>query len=198
MCPLLRLLQLVMVASILYCPFLAFAKFSLLLFYLKLSPLRCFRLCIYASMFLVFGYSIALLGPLIFPCTPFKKTWDMTVTEGSCIDRTPVYMATAVLNMITDFLLLVLPLPMVVNLHAPRAQKVGLICAFGIGSVLVYVWLHWRSGRANEKSEPALQVVYASPFYFPCYIPLIRHGRLSCQGYGCMCCSNARHSSMKN
>jgi hypothetical protein len=129
--------KLITVASILYCPFLAFAKFSLLFFYLKLSYLRWFRACVYASMFLVVGYNIALLGPLVFPCTPVKRTWDITIIEGSCIDRTPVYMATAVLNMITDIILLVLPIPMVVSLQMPRAQKVGLICAFGIGSAYV-------------------------------------------------------------
>jgi hypothetical protein len=96
-------------------------------------------------MFVVVGYNIALLGPLIFPCTPIKKIWNITITEGSCIDRTPVFMATAVLNMITDVLLLILPIPMVVKLHMPRAQKTALICAFSIGSALVSSKLWSRS-----------------------------------------------------
>jgi hypothetical protein len=125
---------LITVASILYCPFLACAKFSLLLFYLKLSHLRWFRLCVYANMFLVVSYNIALVFPLIFACTPLRRNWDVMVTEGSCINRTPLYMATAVLNMVTDILLLVLPIPMVVNLQMPRVQKLGLICIFGVGS----------------------------------------------------------------
>jgi hypothetical protein len=127
--------QLISVASILYCPFLASAKLSLLFFYLRLSHIQWFRLCVYASMFLVVGYNIALVFPLIFACTPFKRNWDVTITEGSCIDRTPLYMATAVLNMATDILLLVLPIPMVVKLQMPRAQKAGLICIFGVGSL---------------------------------------------------------------
>jgi hypothetical protein len=85
-------------------------------------------------MFLVVGYNIALMLPLIFACKPFMKTWDVSILEGSCIDRTPVFMATAVMNMVTDILLLVLPVPMVIKLQMPRAQKAGLICAFGIGS----------------------------------------------------------------
>lgn len=44
-------------------------------------------------------------------------------------------MATAVLNMATDILLLVLPIPMVVKLQMPRVQKAGLICIFGVGSL---------------------------------------------------------------
>ncbi|KAF1940627.1 hypothetical protein EJ02DRAFT_435494 [Clathrospora elynae] len=128
-------MNLISMASILYCPFLASAKLSLLLFYLTLSHLRWFKLCVYASMFLVVGYNIALVFPLIFACTPFKRNWDITTTDGSCIDRTPLYMATAVLNMITDILLLVLPIPMIVKLQMPRAQKAGLICIFGVGSL---------------------------------------------------------------
>ncbi|KAF1833323.1 hypothetical protein BDW02DRAFT_552717 [Decorospora gaudefroyi] len=123
------------VASILYCPFLASAKFSLLFFYLRLSHLRWFRICVYASMFLVVSYSTAFVFPLAFACTPVKRNWDVTVTEGSYIDRTPLYMATAVLNMVTDILLLVLPMPMVFKLHMPRAQKAGLTCIFSVGSL---------------------------------------------------------------
>jgi hypothetical protein len=88
-------------------------------------------------MFLVVGYNVALIFPLIFACTPIRRNWDVTITDGSCIDRTPLYMATAVLNMITDVLLLVLPIPMVIRLQMPRAQKAGLICIFGVGSMFV-------------------------------------------------------------
>jgi hypothetical protein len=126
---------LVGVASILYCPFLASAKLSLLLFYLRLSHLAWFRLCVYVSMVLVVGYNLALVFPLLFACTPFRRNWDVSVTEGRCIDRTAVYMATAVLNMITDVLLLVLPVPMVVRLQMPPVQKVGLLGIFGVGSL---------------------------------------------------------------
>ncbi|OAG14665.1 hypothetical protein CC77DRAFT_1099731 [Alternaria alternata] len=128
-------MNLISVASIIYCPFLASAKLSLLFFYLRLSHIQWFRLCVYASMFVVVGYNIALVFPLIFACTPFRRNWDVTITEGSCIDRTPLYMATAVLNMATDILLLILPIPMVVKLQMPRAQKAGLICIFGVGSL---------------------------------------------------------------
>ncbi|KAF7672479.1 hypothetical protein GT037_009510 [Alternaria burnsii] len=130
-------MNLISVASIIYCPFLASAKLSLLFFYLRLSHIQWFRLCVYASMFLVVGYNIALVFPLIFACTPFRRNWDVTITEGSCIDRTPLYMATAVLNMATDILLLVLPIPMVVKLQMPGVQKAGLICIFGVGSLLI-------------------------------------------------------------
>jgi hypothetical protein len=37
--------------------------------------------------------------------------------------------------MITNIILLVLPIPMVIRLQVPRAQKAGLICIFVVGSM---------------------------------------------------------------
>jgi hypothetical protein len=85
-------------------------------------------------MFLVVGYNIALVFPLVFTCTPVMKNFDVFITSGSCLNRTPLYMATAVLNMATDIMLLLLPTPMIIKLQMPRVQKAGLICIFGVGS----------------------------------------------------------------
>lgn len=85
-------------------------------------------------MFVVVGYNIGVMFPLIFACTPVQKTWNLAIMEGACINRTPVFIATAVLNMVTDISILVLPIPMIVKLQMSRAKKVGLICMFGVGS----------------------------------------------------------------
>ena len=85
-------------------------------------------------MFIVIGYNIALVFPLIFTCTPVMKNFDVFITGGTCLNRTPLYMATAVLNMATDVLLLILPIPMILKLQMPKIQKAGLICIFGVGS----------------------------------------------------------------
>jgi hypothetical protein len=85
-------------------------------------------------MFLFFGYNVALVFPFIFNCTSFLKSYDITIAEGKHINRTPLYMVTAVLNMLTDVLLLILPIQMIVRLQMPRVQKAGLICIFGVGS----------------------------------------------------------------
>ncbi|KAF2744974.1 hypothetical protein M011DRAFT_460462 [Sporormia fimetaria CBS 119925] len=127
--------NLITIASIIYCPFLACAKFSLLFFYLRLSRLPWFRIAVFANMFLVVGYNIALVFPLIFTCNPIMKNFDITITEGTCLDRTPLYMATAVLNIVTDVILLVLPIPMVLKLQMPKVQKAGVLCIFGVGSM---------------------------------------------------------------
>lgn len=123
-----------MVASILYVPTLGFAKFSILFLYRKLSQLRWFNTCVYVLMAIVISYSIGIILALIFPCNPIAANWDLSIKEYKCIDKAGIYLATAAVNVITDFLILTLPIPMVIRLQMPKMQKIGLIIIFAVGS----------------------------------------------------------------
>lgn len=126
------------VASILYCPMLAFAKVSILILYHRLGPIRWFRITIYVSMFIVIAANFSIIFPFIFSCSPFKRGWDVTITEGHCVNHAALYIATAVINMATDLILLVLPIPLARKLQMPTIQKVGLVILFGVGSAYVF------------------------------------------------------------
>lgn len=123
-----------MVASILYVPCLGLAKFSILILYKRLSGLKWFNACVYTIMGIVISYSISIIFALIFPCQPIAKNWDLSITSGKCIDKAGIYLATAAINVITDFLILTIPIPMVVKLKMPKWQKIGLVCMFTVGS----------------------------------------------------------------
>lgn len=74
-------------------------------------------------MILVTGYCTSLALSLIFACTPLGMVWDVTITEGHCMDqesrtsfladftvginRGKIYLATAGLNAATDVIMLV-------------------------------------------------------------------------------------------
>lgn len=85
-------------------------------------------------MTVVVGYSIALIGVLMFSCRPIAKAWDYAAA-GTCINRPAVYVATAVINIVTDLAILTLPIPMVAKLKLPLQQKIGLACMFAVGSL---------------------------------------------------------------
>ncbi|KAB8302017.1 hypothetical protein EYC80_005470 [Monilinia laxa] len=129
--------KLIMSASVIYVPCLGLSKFSLLLFYNRLSPVRWFRIAVYFLMFVVLGYSFAIIFALIFPCHPVAMNWDVTITDGKCVNRAATYTATAAMNIATDLALLTLPIPMIADLRMPRVQKVGLIIIFVVGSFTV-------------------------------------------------------------
>jgi hypothetical protein len=81
----------------------------------------------------VVGYSIAIPFALVFACHPVQKTWDLTITGGSCISREGLYIATAVTNIVTDLALILLPIPLVLGLQMPNIQKIYLLVVFIIG-----------------------------------------------------------------
>ncbi|KAF5665137.1 integral membrane protein PTH11 [Fusarium heterosporum] len=121
-------------SPILYAVCTAFSKIALTLFYRRLSPQPWWRWSVYGVLFLVAGYNLAILLVIVFGCFPFEKSWDFTVLEGSCVDRSAVYICTAALGIGTDLILLLMPLPMILRLQMPRRQKAGLVVLFAIGS----------------------------------------------------------------
>lgn len=74
---------------------------------------------------------------MFFHCNPVRKAFDFQIAHGSCLDAGALYMATAVSNIITDVILFLLPTPLVLRLEMDRAQKIGAIVIFGIGSMYV-------------------------------------------------------------
>ncbi|RJE18980.1 hypothetical protein PHISCL_08688 [Aspergillus sclerotialis] len=126
--------KVVLAAAVVYVPALAFAKVSMIVLYHRLmSRTTLYRWALYIISGIVCGYSISLVLALIFACNPVAKTWDVSITGGSCIDRNGVYIATAVFNIVTDLALIVLPVPVVITLQMPRIQKIGLLVLFTIG-----------------------------------------------------------------
>lgn len=116
----------------------ALAKLVLLLFYLQLqNSEKWFKWSIYVTMFIDVGSSAAIFFSAIFVCKPIAMGWDITITTGHCIDRVALFEATAVLGVITDVLIILIPIPMVLGLHVSRAKKTGLFAMFTIGSATV-------------------------------------------------------------
>ncbi|KAH9997180.1 hypothetical protein F4779DRAFT_631490 [Xylariaceae sp. FL0662B] len=108
------------------------AKLSLLLFYLRLSPQKWFRIPVYVTMGIVVGYTIGFFFAVIFVCDPPQKAWDVHVVGGHC--NTNQNMAIAIINAITDLMLFILPIPMVVKLQLPLGQKIGILFVFTVAA----------------------------------------------------------------
>lgn len=119
---------------VLYPPASLCAKTAMLMFYRRLSPQQWFQWAVYFSMFFVVASQGVLFFLATFGCKPIAKGWDLSL-EGTCIDKTPVYEATAITGVISDIMLIVIPIPMVVKLQRPWRQKVGLLFLFSVGVV---------------------------------------------------------------
>jgi hypothetical protein len=127
--------QVVYIASWVYVLSGSFAKIALLVFYLRLSPQRWFRYSVFATLGIIVAYTTGIFFSLIFACDPIERSFDITITTGSCINSAALYIATAAANITSDVILFVLPIPMVVKLQVPLKQKIGLMFIFGVGSM---------------------------------------------------------------
>ncbi|KAI1050182.1 hypothetical protein LB506_001622 [Fusarium annulatum] len=131
------LMQDVYLAAFIYVLCGSLAKLALLMFYFRLSPQRWFKISVWSTAVFISGYTIGIFFAVMFACHPIAMNWDVTITEGKCINRPGLYIATAITNIISDVILFILPLPMVLQLQMPFKQKVGLMGIFTIGSLTV-------------------------------------------------------------
>ncbi|KAL4928151.1 uncharacterized protein BDV17DRAFT_264902 [Aspergillus undulatus] len=124
-------------AGVVYVPSLGLAKGSLIILYYRIvSAQRRYRYALYVISVVVVGYSVAITFALIFACRPIAKAWNAALV-GTCVDQNGLYAATAVTNTVTDVALIVVPIPVVVSLHMPTIQKIGLFFMFVIGCATV-------------------------------------------------------------
>lgn len=133
------------IGSIVYTVPTCFSKLAILLFLLELNSNQAwYRWTVYVGMFVVAGSSIGIFFSSVFPCKPFRKTWDLAIPPevGSCIDRWAMFQATAGLGVATDLLLIAIPVPMIIGLHLSVKKKVALLGMFAIGSMYACAFRH--------------------------------------------------------
>lgn len=66
-------------------------------------------------------------------CKPFAFNWDRSIKGGSCANVLAAYIAAGVINLCTDLMVLVLPVPMIIGLQLPVRSKIALTGAMCIG-----------------------------------------------------------------
>ncbi|KAK3321356.1 hypothetical protein B0T19DRAFT_487699 [Cercophora scortea] len=109
-------------------------KISVLLQFRRIfSIIHMERATRYGLYFLVaWGVTLSFLLPMV--CLPVEAFWDPLVT-GRCLDSAMIWYVMAVVNVVTDFVLVTMPMPLVGSLQLPPRQKMLLVVMFGIGSI---------------------------------------------------------------
>jgi hypothetical protein len=114
---------------------LIFAKLSALTLFVRLFRPRPFLLTCYISMGLlvIAGLWMTLSG-FIF-CVPVHDFWNVLEETRSrhCLPEGPVWFTNAGIQIATDLIILVLPMPLLWKLQMPRRQKWGIMLVFSLG-----------------------------------------------------------------
>ena len=126
-----------------YAPAVAMVKFSILLFYARIftehtakMPAQVwFRRALYGMGAITFLWWITCQFIVIFECAPIHYFWDRKPVTGHCLNVQLFFQGQAIPNIITDLMLLILPMPLIWRLQLPMGQKAALSGVFLLGSL---------------------------------------------------------------
>ena len=111
-------------------------KISTLLLYGRIFPGPKFHHILRAVGLFISVYSIISVITMIFQCRPLKGAWNPNF-EADCINLEKFYISMGSMNVLTDLLLLCLPLPQLWKLQMRLGTKIQIIGIFSIGSLSV-------------------------------------------------------------
>lgn len=127
--------QLANASQIMYGPLMLFTKLSILLLCLKVfvssnksKSFRLIHLLLWTNFFFYFAATVV----EIFECTPRTKLWTPN-TPGKCVNISSLIISTAIINVISDFSILMLLILFAWCLPMGTKQKLGLSAVFLTG-----------------------------------------------------------------
>ncbi|POS79481.1 hypothetical protein DHEL01_v202133 [Diaporthe helianthi] len=113
-----------------------FIKLSIGFFLLRLAVQKRYLYTIYATMFVVLIWSLALWFWDIFQCSPVPAQWDYTIPNLRCVSAQEVVSAAyslSVMTIVTDWLFALLPIPMIWHVKMSPQAKATVFVVLGLG-----------------------------------------------------------------
>jgi hypothetical protein len=130
--------QTTLAAMILYNPAIFFTKLSILLLYHRIFPSKIFHRILWAVGTFILAYSITSSLVNLLQCLPIEANWNPELAAtAKCVNFGAELIAMSTINAVTDFVLLVLPMPRLWGLHTSLNKKIQLMAIFALGAALV-------------------------------------------------------------
>ena len=133
------MMQWVNITELVYSPTISIAKLSILLMYLRLfMPDRSTRTrTYYLTHFIIWCNMLFYLSIMVVTgcqCIPRRKIWSPSV-PGKCVNPHAVLVVTAIINLISDFSILLLPIRSIWRLQLSLRRKLAISAVFATGLV---------------------------------------------------------------
>ena len=121
--------------AILYGPTAYLTKVTLLLILARpLAPYKKIMALIWGSMGAILAFYIFITILKIRICTPIDLFWDPKV-QGSCWNEHLILIADTVMSVVSDLVVLALPMPLLWCMQIPVKKKLGIAALLGFGGV---------------------------------------------------------------
>ena len=109
-------------------------KIAVLLLYRRIFSTARFKKATNYVIAFNFACFLSFFLVVILQCNPVQSAW-LDPNDPSCIDRVPLFKAAGVLGVVTDFVVLMMPMLVVWKLNASRQRKVALTGMFLLGGL---------------------------------------------------------------
>ena len=111
---------------------MGFAKVSTLILYARIFPLQNLNWILWILALIFVANSVIPILITILQCSPVKGAWDPFV-QAKCINIMTIFMALNIVNVVTDVILVAMPLPHLWRLQMPRSTRIELVGIFSVG-----------------------------------------------------------------
>ncbi|RMJ20117.1 hypothetical protein CDV36_000183 [Fusarium kuroshium] len=107
-------------------------KVAAILLYLRLFPTKTFRMASFVVMGIIVSWSIGGVCATIWQCIPIEGAWNKAI-DAKCIDSNKFWIAYAVMNILTDIMVLTLPIGPIMRLQMNMRERLMLCGVFLLG-----------------------------------------------------------------
>ncbi|KAI0469375.1 hypothetical protein F4859DRAFT_487962 [Xylaria cf. heliscus] len=112
------------------------AKLAVCLLYKRIFPQQWIAHIVNVTIAVLIAASIAGLLADLFGCTPFSAHWGTPAEQAAhCINTEALFVWGSFPNIVTDVVMLIVPIPVLWNLNASTGLRVGLVVTFIFGNV---------------------------------------------------------------
>ncbi|KAH6973233.1 hypothetical protein EDB80DRAFT_596024 [Ilyonectria destructans] len=118
-------------------------KLSILQMYMRIFGFasRMFRVSAIIVAGIVVAWWISIFAVCIFQCNPIRKAW-LPWVEGTCINLKGSFIGNAIPNILTDIVMLCMPIRQVWEMQVALAQKLSLCFMFLLGSFVLFASIY--------------------------------------------------------
>ncbi|PMD26717.1 hypothetical protein NA56DRAFT_685042 [Hyaloscypha hepaticicola] len=126
------------ISIIVYNASLCLTKISIILQYLRVFVGSGVRRACWATLAFVICYGIYTISISIFACIPISGFWSST-PGAHCVSKKFSWFFNASFNILSDSVILILPMPTLKSLKLPTRQKAGVMMIFALGGFVCLV-----------------------------------------------------------
>ncbi|KAK0617793.1 integral membrane protein [Bombardia bombarda] len=137
--PITKFLKILIAVQFLWAISLSLCKISILLLYTKIFSVPFMIKAAYAMVGFIVAWALTTIFLGFFICRPFAFNWDQSIPGGVCGNQVTSYLATGALNLVTDIVVMLMPLSYLWKLQLKTYKKVALMATFSMGIFTVVI-----------------------------------------------------------